>query len=149
MRKQLKHINRDSARILHTLFTHANNAGGSTRIDNTNNTFMPVSLEILPAIGPFQRISVAHYYEQNGDLMADPEMVFAFHKEVPILVFPEYFRQDGIFGRETELMHYDNGRSITRFMPRAQLEAARFAGGLWLPNIKRQQRLRIGQLITA
>src|SRR5690349_5579060 len=39
--------------------------------------FMPLVVE---AIGPGPRglpmVSVAHYYEQNGDLMKDPDMVF-------------------------------------------------------------------------
>ena len=46
--------------------------GESRKIDNTGATFMPVHVEYLSA----DRVSVAHYYEQNGDMMADPDMEF-------------------------------------------------------------------------
>lgn len=52
-----------------------------------------------------QMVSVAHYYEQNGDLMRDPEMVFAIDLEPATLQRPDpagrlrwipvSFQQDG------------------------------------------------------
>ena len=47
-------------------------AGDETyrKIDKTGGTFMPVVVE---RVGP-HRFSVAHYYEQNGDLVADPDL---------------------------------------------------------------------------
>ena len=45
---------------------------GYVKIDNARGIFMPV---IVEQVGRNQ-ISIAHYYEQNGDLMADPEIVF-------------------------------------------------------------------------
>jgi hypothetical protein len=45
--------------------------GSHARIDNP--PYMPLCIEV---IGP-NLISIAHYGLQNGDLMADPEMVFS------------------------------------------------------------------------
>ena len=49
-----------------------------------------------------QMVSVAHYYEQNGDLMRDPEMVFVVdlvpckvHGQSRDTWFPVTFQQDG------------------------------------------------------
>jgi len=36
--------------------------------------FMDLSIEILKKASEFVRISMSHYGEQNGDLMADPDM---------------------------------------------------------------------------
>jgi uncharacterized protein YqiB (DUF1249 family) len=36
--------------------------------------FMDLSLDVLNVAGEKARISLAHYYTQNGDLMADPDM---------------------------------------------------------------------------
>ena len=46
--------------------------------------------------GKILKVSVCHYYEQNGDLMTDPEIVY---RAVPELgdELPEYFKQDGFF----------------------------------------------------
>lgn len=63
--------------ILHIL----KSAGGwhpglSATIDNSPN--MPLVVEALDESGPcgLPALSVAHYGEQNGDLMRDPEMCF-------------------------------------------------------------------------
>ena|ERR1700722_2953580 len=44
---------------------------------------MPLTLEKLPINGPNDGvlISVCHYFEQNGDLMADPEIEFEVRGE--------------------------------------------------------------------
>ncbi len=42
------------------------------KIDNRKGTYMPVVIE---KVGP-RRYSVAHYYEQNGDLVPDPDLEF-------------------------------------------------------------------------
>ena len=46
--------------------------GESRKIDNSNGLFMPVYVEALGS----NRFSVAHYYTQNGDMVADPDGEF-------------------------------------------------------------------------
>ncbi len=43
-----------------------------------NPPYMALVIEAMPELGPLgaPAISVAHYGEQNGDLMRDPEMCF-------------------------------------------------------------------------
>jgi hypothetical protein len=55
--------------------------------------FMPLTLEKLPIDGPNGGVllSVCHYFEQNGDLMADPEIEFEIRGEEWL---PISFRQD-------------------------------------------------------
>ena len=50
---------------------------GDHRKISNNQCFMPVSVEVVGTTPQNALIvSVAHYYEQNGDLMADPEVTF-------------------------------------------------------------------------
>ena len=46
------------------------------KIDNTEGTFKALHVECIREcnLGPI--FSLAHYYEQHGDLMRDPEMLF-------------------------------------------------------------------------
>ena len=46
--------------------------GGHRKLDNASGTFMAVCVEKITE----RHYSIAHYFEQNGDLMADPEMTF-------------------------------------------------------------------------
>ena len=52
------------------------NHGLSLRIDNP--PYMSLCIEAVDESGPYglPGLSVAHYGEQNGDLMRDPEMMF-------------------------------------------------------------------------
>src|SRR5580658_278243 len=59
---------------------------------------MPLLVKAIPAPGPLglAAISVAHYGEQNGDLMRDPEMCFELSKPVGGELTPDpfYWRND-------------------------------------------------------
>lgn len=59
------------------------------KIDNTNGVFMPLVVE---KVGK-DIISLAHYWECNGDLMADPEMTFKVSDEG---ITPLTYRNDGM-----------------------------------------------------
>ena len=43
--------------------------------------YMDLSVEILEKTSDYIRISMTHYGEQNGDLMADPDMEIKIYKE--------------------------------------------------------------------
>jgi hypothetical protein len=52
--------------------------GNETAVRLTVNGYMPLSIESIGTSADGNRlISLCHYGEQNGDLMRDPEMVFA------------------------------------------------------------------------
>jgi len=110
---------------------------GYVKIDNTNGSFMPVSVEQIFENEKFKQISIAHYYEQNGDLMADPEMVLIYSKTLDVF-FPSYFKQDSI-GMEEDSIIMENGE-IKGYYAKKQADHTSFAN-MWLKNIKLQQKL--------
>jgi len=65
-----------------------------------NPPYMALVIEATPELGPLgaSAISVAHYGEQNGDLMRDPEMCFELTNPVGKgwTMTPYYFRNDYI-----------------------------------------------------
>ncbi len=63
-----------------------------------NSPYMALVIEATPEPGPLgtASISVAHYGEQNGDLMRDPEMCFELSNTLRSgwIMTPHYFRND-------------------------------------------------------
>jgi len=98
--------------------------------------FMAVHVENIGSceLGPM--FSVAHYYEQNGDLMKDPDMVFIKSQEGDY--YPIEFQQDnlGIYQRAVEW----EGGKVKSFIPKLQQDLAKFAA-TWMRNIKDQREL--------
>src|SRR5260370_40768287 len=84
-----------------TVFKIIEEAGGLTPaewISIENEPWMRLVIEVLPERGPDGHVvvSVAHYGEQNGDAMRDPEMLFEVVDEgarEPEF-WPFYFRND-------------------------------------------------------
>ena len=105
---------------------------GYAKIDNANDAFMPVVVE---QVGENQ-ISIAHYYEQNGDLMADPEIVF-LKKEYSygIEYYPIYERMSGL-GSDVELVIFENRKP--KMISNLQKGAASFCT-TWMSTITMQQ----------
>jgi len=104
------------------------------KLDNTKGILMPVILEKVTDAPGFTAVySLAHYGEQNGDLMADPEMTFG---ECDHEFFPLSFKNDyvGIY-QEVITEQVDLKR---------QLELAEFTA-IWLMEIVEQQKLIIQQ----
>jgi hypothetical protein len=79
-----------------------------------NPPYMVLIIEAMPEPGPLglPAISVAHYGEQNGDLMRDPEMCFELAKPFGdrIIFDPYYWRNDYVgveqFSRAIVRGHY-------------------------------------------
>jgi hypothetical protein len=63
-----------------------------------NAPYMALVIEATPELGPLglPAISVAHYGEQNGDLMRDPEMCFELSRPPggELTLDPFYWRND-------------------------------------------------------
>lgn len=89
------------------------------------------------------KVSVCHYYTQNGDMMRDPEMVYDVKtiSELGTIVYPSYFRQDGIFGKEQFVFTTDeNGKQL--YKPRLLKELKSFSR-TWAANLRAQGRTLI------
>lgn len=133
----MKHVNKIAARVLDALTVGLREAGDSTKFDAAPGAFMAVHVENigdLDNLGP--QFSVCHYYEQNGDLMRDPEMIFL--RGADRNYYPVYFRQDGL-GVERFSVRRENGQTMV--LVREQADEAVFAG-TWMRNIKAQQGVR-------
>jgi len=98
------------------------------------NGYMPLVIE---KIGQY-RVSVAHYFRQNGDSIADPDVVFftGYSEWVPIEI-----QQVMGYSRYTELAADET--TIERFAPRGQADLASFVHQ-WARNIKAQGWLEHG-----
>jgi hypothetical protein len=84
-----------------TLLAILEKAGGyrpSLYLRIENSPYMALVVEAIPEPGPLglAAISVAHYGEQNGDLMRDPEMSFELSKPIgsQLTLDPFYWRND-------------------------------------------------------
>ena len=96
-----------------------------------NGPFMPLVIERI-GTGPngHPAISVAHYYEQNGDLLTDPEMCF---EEWDGKLWPYYFKACTGFEQSVYFTHA--GAKMVRATIKRELE--QFAN-IWNRNIREQ-----------
>ena len=108
----------------------------TSKIDNTDEAYMPVYIEIIDRSEAYNHISLAHYGEQNGDMMRDPEMLFALHKETQQFI-PYYYRNDYCGIEQNSVKWSEDGIALN---PRLQAEHTTFANQ-WLRNIAAQQHL--------
>ena len=105
-----------------------------------NPPFMALVIEATPEPGPLglPAISVAHYGEQNGDAMRDPEMCFELCLEGGAHLDPWYWRNDYV-GIEQYSRYRDGVNYI--FVPGLYAEHRTFAR-LWNRNIRLQGFLK-------
>jgi hypothetical protein len=103
-----------------------------------NPPYLPLVIEATPEPGPLGSpgLSVAHYGEQNGDLMRDPEMCFELTK-APLAraeLVPYYWRNDYV-GVEQYSRLLADGNYI--FHPDLFAQHERFAAE-WDRNLRSQ-----------
>ena len=134
----MKAINKKAKKVMDMLTEHIGEGNGHKKIDNTKGAFMTVHVEYITrcSLGPIY--SIAHYYEQNGDLMRDPDMEFIKGSDGEY--YPISFWQDAPPIRN-EVVVWKDGE-ITGWMGKEQAELVTFAN-TWLKNIKEQQGLVI------
>lgn len=111
----------------------------ATKLDRSE--FMPVYIEIVYKVsGSEEHVSIAHYGQENGDLMRDPEMIF-FHDRKEWKAYAMNYRNDYGGTWEVSIKDGDDGRpsQVNQVRQRQHTEFAE----LWLKNIKKQQRLTL------
>ena len=112
--------------------------GDATAVRITSEGYMPLSIEdIGPSPEGHRLISICHYGEQNGDLMRDPDMVFAVmtHDDFTIAE-PISFRND-YMGINQEVYRYDDEGKRTHVNSRQKRKLKSFAL-TWFRNLKAQ-----------
>ena len=133
----MKHINDKSEAIFRKLTEGLVKVGDHRKIDNAPGAFMAVSVEIIGRSGLGPLVSVAHYYEQNGDLMRDPDVVFLIGADRH--VYPISFRQDNL-GIYLEAAYVEDG--VWKVRVKMQADLCSFCN-MWMRNIDDQQQLGV------
>jgi hypothetical protein len=133
----MKAINQRAKKVMDLLTANWDSVGNGRKIDNTEGTFMPVHVELIRECNLGQIYSITHYYEQNGDLMRDPDMEFI--KGGDGEYYPISFWQDSPLKRD-EALEWGEDDEISKIKPKLQAELVTFAN-MWMKNIKEQQRL--------
>ena len=131
-RELTKTLDRRAAEIFRSML-----ALQTTKIDNSDGTYMPVYLELIGRIDKYDFFSLAHYGQQNGDAMRDPEMLFALHKDTRQFI-PYYYRNDYCGIEENSVRWSEDGIALN---PRLQASHTTFANQ-WLRNIAAQQGIQ-------
>lgn len=111
--------------------------GDHRRIGDADSGYMPLCVECIGTWGNGQIYSFAHYAEQNGDLMADPEMTFLLGTGGK--VFPLTYRNDSI-GISQVAADPTQSQAGCRFNARLQRDLCQVAAD-WMRNIAEQQDL--------
>ena len=130
----LKPASTSAAKVLDKLVEGLNEPGQSRKIDNTGGAFMAVHVECVGRNEHGLLYSVAHYYVQNGDLIAEPEMELLRDETgawLPVSITMA-------IGHKRALLLGDGGR--VRVDEREYRSQIRWLS-TWMRNIKSQQRL--------
>ena len=130
----MKKLNKTAERIFRKLIAGLN--GDARKIDNGGACIMAVHVEQIRTVDLGPIYSVAHYYEQNGDLLCDPDMTFLV-ASTDNGVYPITFEQGGVTYQEA--VEWD-GDQIKGVRPKRQADMTQFAN-TWMRNIKEQQGL--------
>jgi hypothetical protein len=116
--------------------------GSSRKIENSGGTFMAVNVCRLGE----NLFAVAHYYEQNGDLVPDPMMEFV---KVGDSWYPVAIEHCGFRREACELKLNDEGSfEVKAFRPRELKDQCSFVT-TWMRNIKGQQKLKVARKKSA
>ena len=135
--QEMKKITKASQAIMDKMTAKINKVGDHVKID-TSSAFMPVSVEAIGEVnGGDLLIAVAHWGEQNGDLMRDPEVVMI---KSSMGYFPISFRNDYVAVNNEAVIFTDKG-GIKGYYKRMQADIASFTN-TWMKNIKNQQNLK-------
>ncbi len=96
-----------------------------------NSPFMPLTIEAWdsPIHAEGRRISVAHYFEQEGDLVPDPEV------EIRDDGWPIELSQRDFYTQVT--LYQPDGTML--FAPQSKRDVLALLNGTWAPNLRAQR----------
>ena len=132
----MKHLN-DKATAIFRKLTEGLQKVGDHQQWNNDSSFMAACVEIIGRSGLGPLVSIAHYYQQNGDMMRDPDVVFLIGADQH--VYPISYRQDGL-GVNQEAAFVEEGQ--WRVRTKMQADICSFCNQ-WMRNINEQQQLGV------
>jgi hypothetical protein len=103
-----------------------------------NDAFMPLHVELLYTANDGKIFSFSHYYEQNGDLVPDPDMTFLQYAKNPELIIPCTFQNSYTY---QEVCSLEGGKWMVK--SKRDLKSLVSFSNMWMKNIKEQQELKI------
>ena len=127
-------LDKDAAAIMDRLV--ASMKDGYLKLDN-NEAFMPLVVEHIGANPYGSLISIAHYGEQNGDLMRDPDVVL-LHAKDNGAYYPVSYRNDYVPIFREAVRFTGPDQAVVRSRPRMQRDLAHFVNK-WMKTIQEQQ----------
>ena len=142
----MRSINLEACEVMKKILEGLSDRPGSNKkIDNADGVFMYLAVELVgnvPNTGTGQLISLAHYYEQNGDLMRDPEMIFWEGADAKgnTRYYPSYYLQDAVGVEQNSIIFDFEKLKCKGFYRTMQKDQALFAN-TWMKNIEQQQGL--------
>ncbi len=137
--KSINKLNQRASKIFEKLTNGLTKVGDNKKIDNAPGAFMALCIEVIEDTPAGKIVSLAHRYEQNSDLMADPEVCLLvsngrFTGETG--VFPLSFRQDNLGIDRQVAMVQEDGHIVC--YPRQQRDLTLFVNQ-WMKNVADQQ----------
>jgi hypothetical protein len=133
----MKHLSIEGKKVMDILTYGITDFEARKIQNNPSKSIMAVHIEMINKIKQGPIYSVAHYYEQNGDLMKDPDMTFLRGADGEY--YPLSYQQDGL-GIYQDAIEWDDQGDIKGFRAKMQADMVSFADE-WMKNIKDQQRL--------
>lgn len=128
----MKPLNATTARILDTL-TDGLEIGEGRKIDNAPGAWMPLHVNRLTET----TYSVSHYFEQNGDLVPDPDGVF-WRSQIGTW-HPVSLQQ--CTGHYTRALELDQNERPKAWWPAAYADLRSFVT-VWMRNARDQQGIK-------
>lgn len=128
----MRKVNKAAKKVLDTIVERMEN--GNLKLDN--GTAMALVAEVIGECKAGKFVSVAHYGEQNGDLMRDPDIVL-LHSSIDGNYYPMSYRNDYMGINQEAMMFGDDGEP-NRVCLKMQKDIAVFVG-TWMVNVKHQQ----------
>ena len=150
----MKAINQKAAEFFQAAINRIPEGETSCKLDESGSkSIMALHIEKIGSNKYGDLYSFAHYYEQNGDLMRDPDIVMLRSINPDALTgkhqfFPTSYRQDGL-GMDREYVIFNEDGNGWKIAKRQQADLAAFCGQ-WSRNIMNQQhveRIEDGVLI--
>jgi len=130
----LREVSRSARRVLERLVEGLDDLGASKRIDNAKGAFMAVCVERVEETPHGPVFSVAHYFEQNSDLVPDPDVTFLRGDSGDF--YPLSYQDARTYRRVVEF----GPEGSVRVDRLRQADLAAFVSS-WLRNVREQQGL--------
>ena len=125
-------------RTIAQILTEAGTLPPGFHLHIENPPWMPLDIEDIETSGPngLPTISVAHYGQQNGDAMRDPEMLFEMRREGGEIVLAPYYWRNDYVGIERYSSYRDDQQKLFTLaaLKRRHEEFAR----VWDRNLRTQ-----------